>query len=59
VFSHLAFIAFVRNPLVAGLNTVAALFAAFGFLLVVRYLLTIRDSRYFVSLAGIANYLAI
>jgi hypothetical protein len=59
VFSYLAFIAFVGNLLVAGLNTVAVLFPAFGFLLVVGYLVTNFDLSCFVSLVEITAYLAI
>jgi hypothetical protein len=40
VYSNLAFIAFVGNLLVEGLNTFAVLFPAFGFLLVAGYLVT-------------------
>jgi hypothetical protein len=49
VFSHLALVAFVGNLLVVGLNTFAILFPAFGFLLVVEYLVTNCDSRCIVS----------
>jgi hypothetical protein len=60
VFSYLAFIAFMGNLLVAGLNTFAILFPAFGFLLIVGYLVTNCDLRLIVSLAGnAAGYLAI
>jgi hypothetical protein len=45
VFSHLAFIAFVGNLLVAGLNTFAVLFPPFRFLIVVGYLVTNCDLR--------------
>jgi hypothetical protein len=44
---------------VAGLNIIAVLFPAFGFLLVVGYLVTNCDLRCFVSLAEIVAYLAI
>ncbi len=43
----------------ACLDTVAVLFPAFGFLLVIGYLVTICDLRCFVSLSGIASYLVI
>ncbi len=59
VFSHLAFIAFVGNLLAVNLNTFAILFPAFEFRLVVNHLVTYCDLWSFVSLAGIASYLAI
>jgi hypothetical protein len=59
VFSHIVFITFVRNLLVADLNTIAILFPTSGFLIVAGYLVTNCYWRCFVSLAGIAAYLEI
>jgi hypothetical protein len=59
VFFYHAFIGFGGNPLLADLSSFAVLFPSSGFLLDVGYLVSNRDLRCIVALAGITAYLAI